>query len=355
MDPSQLIPATDPIAVHWLWFESLALITFVAHLLFMNVMFGGSIIALVSLRPQKGGGVSPVPKELSTRLPTLLALTVNLGVAPLLFVQVLYGHFLYTSNILMAVFWLSVVVLVILAYYLLYIYDFTYTALAGKRGLVLGTSVILLICVSFIFSNAMTMMIVPASWTAYFTNSHGTLLNLSDPTLIPRYLHFVCAALAVGGLFIALVGYCNLRKGKQGEELLSTGLRWFTHATLAQFVIGTWFLLTLKREVLLAFMGDNVLETAVFLGSLAVSLVALYAGFTKQILIAVGATVVTVTLMAVMRAMLRLEYLAPYFHPSQLELHPQYSPLWLFVIALVIGLALVAYMLKLYLRANKEA
>jgi hypothetical protein len=355
MDPTQLIPATDPISVPWMWFEGLDLVTFVAHLLFMNVMFGGSIIALLSLRAQKRGGVSPVPEELSARLPTLLALTVNLGVAPLLFIQVLYGHFLYTSTILMAVFWLSVILLVILAYYLLYIYDFKYRALEGRRGLILGLSMALLFCVSFIFSNAMTMMIVPATWTAYFGNAQGTLLNLSDPTLIPRYLHFVLAALAVGGLFIAFLGYGKIRNGNDGEALLTSGLRWFTHATLAQFVIGTWFLLSLKRDVLLAFMGNNVMETAVFLGSLAVSLVALYAGFTRRVVLAVGATVATVFLMAVMRAMLRLEYLAPYFHPSNLELHPQYGPLWLFGIVLGVGLVLVVYMLKLYLRANKGA
>jgi hypothetical protein len=353
MDPSQLIPATDPISVPWIWFEALGVLTFVLHLLFMNAMFGGSIIALVA-KGQGGQGGSPVAKSLSTKLPTLVALTVNMGVAPLLFAQVIYGHLLYTSTILMAVYWLSIIVLVISAYYLLYYYDFKYDVLGGKRKPVLAVAVVLLVAVSFIFSNAMTLMLVPEAWKGYFSNTSGTLLNLSEPTLIPRYLHFVVAAMAVGGLFVALIGYLLTRKGEDGEPYVSTGLKWFTTLTLAQFVIGTWFLVSLKREVMLAFMGDNGVETGVFLISLAVSLVALYAGFTRRIVLAVASTVATVALMAVVRSMVRLEYLKPYFHPSDLTLAPQFSPLVLFVVTLVIGLGIVAYMIKLYLRAGKE-
>jgi len=353
MDPSQLLPATDPISVPWIWFEALGILTFVLHLLFMNAMFGGCIIALV-VKGKGKDGVHPVAKSLSTKLPTLVALTVNMGVAPLLFAQVIYGHLLYTSTILMAVYWLSIIALVISAYYLLYYYDFKYDVLVGKRKLVLGLAVILLVAVSFIFSNAMTLMIVPDAWVGYFSNPSGTLLNLSDPTLIPRYLHFVVAAMAVGGLFIALIGYMQTRKGEDGEFFITTGLKWFTTMTLVQFVIGTWFLLSLKREVMLTFMGDNGLYTAMFLASLAMSLVALYAGFTRRIMLAVGSTVATVVLMAIVRAMIRWEYLAPYFHPSHLTLNPQYSPLILFVVSLIIGLGLVAYMINLYLRAGKE-
>jgi hypothetical protein len=353
MDPSQLIPATDPISVPWIWFEVLGILTFVLHLLFMNAMFGGSIIALF-VKGRNGQGISPVAKSLSTKLPTLVALTVNMGVAPLLFAQVIYGHLLYTSTILMAVYWLSIIVLVISAYYLLYYYDFKFDVLGGNRKLVLGLAIALLVAVSFTFSNAMTLMIVPDVWTGYFSNTSGTLLNLSDPTLIPRYLHFVTASMAVGGLFVALLGYMLTRKGEEGEPYISIGLKWFTSLTLAQFIIGTWFLLSLKREVMLAFMGDNGVATGVFLSALTVSLVALYAGFTRRILLSVGAIVVTVSLMATVRSMVRLEYLKPYFHPSDLTLAPQVSPFVLFLVTLAIGLVAVAYMINLYLRSGKE-
>ncbi|GAU07776.1 hypothetical protein [Desulfoplanes formicivorans] len=353
MDPSQLIPATDPISVPWIWFEALGILTFVVHLLFMNAMFGGSIIALV-VREKGRSRMHPVAQSLASKLPTLVALTVNMGVAPLLFIQVIYGNFLYTSTILMAVYWLSIVVLVILAYYLLYYHAFKYDVLANNRKLVMAMVVALFMVVAFFFSNAMTLMIVPPAWEGYFSNVSGTLLNLTDPTLIPRYLHFVVAAMAVGGLFVALLGYMQRRQNKDGEPQITIGLQWFTSMTLVQFVIGTWFLLSLKREVMLAFLGDNGFATAVFLVALAVSLLALYAGFTRRILLAAGSTVALVSLMAIVRALLRWEYLAPYFHPSDLTLQPQYSPLVMFILFLVVGLGVVAYMLHLYLSAGKE-
>ncbi len=353
MNPSQLLPTTDPISVPWFLFEALGILTFVLHLLFMNAMFGGSIIALFSIGKDKQGW-HPIAKSLSTKLPSMVALTVNLGVAPLLFVQVIYGHLLYTSTVLMAAYWLSIVVLGISAYYLLYYYDFKYDALGGKRTLVLGLAVALLVAISFIFSNAMTLMELPEAWKGYFANPSGTLLNLSDPTLLPRYLHFVIAAIAVGGLFVALLGYLNNRKGEDGELFITIGLKWFNTMTLVQFVVGSWFLVSLKREVMLSFMGKNIVNTSVFMVSLLLTLASLHAGFTRRVLQAVGTTVANVALMAIVRAMVRWEYLAPYFHPSSLTLKPEYSPFILFVVSLLLGLLVVAYMVNLYVRAGKE-
>ena len=114
MNPSDLIPTAEAIPVHWLWFKILLIVTFVLHILFMNVLLGGTILSFWgNLRKASKNDVS---HELSGRLPTITAMTVNLGVAPLLFLQVIYGNFIYVSSVLMAVYWLSVIGLVILAY-----------------------------------------------------------------------------------------------------------------------------------------------------------------------------------------------------------------------------------------------
>ena len=63
-----------------------------------------------------------------------MAFAVNFGVAPLLFVQVLYGHLFYTSSILVAVFRLAVIPLLIVAYYALYLHGFRFGVLVGERG-----------------------------------------------------------------------------------------------------------------------------------------------------------------------------------------------------------------------------
>lgn len=56
-------------------------------------------------------------------MPKILALAVNFGIAPFLFLQVLYGNYLYPGILLMAVWWMSIVMAVMLAYYGLYISD----------------------------------------------------------------------------------------------------------------------------------------------------------------------------------------------------------------------------------------
>jgi len=61
----------------------------------------------------------------------------HLGVAPLLFLQVLYGRLFFTSSILMAGFWLAVVPLLIVAYYCAYV-----VAFRGQRTRVGGTAVV---------------------------------------------------------------------------------------------------------------------------------------------------------------------------------------------------------------------
>jgi hypothetical protein len=55
---------------------------------------------------------------------------------------------------------------------------------------------------------------------------------------------------------------------------------------------------------------------------------------------------VTVAFMVINRADLRSLYLEKYFNPASLKLNPQYSVMLLFFVVFIIGLLVVAYMLK---------
>jgi hypothetical protein len=127
---------------------------------------------------------------------------VNLGVPPLLFLQVLYGQFLYSSAILSAVYWMLLVAVVMSSYGLLYVHAGRAKRglFGGAAGLPLSLAVCGLLATSFILTNVMSLMLRPDSWSQYFFDAKGTILNLGDPTFLPRWLHFVFASLAVGGL-----------------------------------------------------------------------------------------------------------------------------------------------------------
>jgi hypothetical protein len=139
-------------------------------------------------------------------LPTLMTYLINLGVPPLLFAQLLYGHALYTSSVLIGVWWLAVIGLLVVIYSLLYIN--TARLAAGKScwqpalaSLLLGG------LVAYIFSTNMTLMLRPDAWTALWrADPTGRGLVWGDATLLPRWLYMLCGGLTVGGLTAVMLG-----------------------------------------------------------------------------------------------------------------------------------------------------
>lgn len=354
MDPKTLIPAAGPVPVPWGWFEGLSLATFIIHLLFMNIVLGGALIMLVQeLRGKGRAGSSPLQAPLAKSTPTMLALAVNFGVAPLLFTQVLYGQFLYTSCVLMAWQWLGIAGVVMLAYYGLYLYDFKFESLQQGRTLLTGGVAVLLLVTAFTFTNVMTLMLSPERWVGYFSNQSGFSLSMGDASLWPRFLHVVLSALAIAGLFMAVLAR---RRGEAMDSAaLTGGLRWFFWPTALQVLVGAWYAHTLPKQFLKLLVGGDLLHTAVFFAGLATTAAGLWFAKKRSVYMAASATVVTVALMAGLRALLRSHVLAEFYSPQSLVVTGQYSPMWLFFIALVLGGGVMIYILRLAARAGKEA
>ncbi len=354
MDPAALIPEALPIPVEWGWFYAFLLLTFIIHLLFMNVMLGSSVIALVHHLRGKAE-TEPLTVDISRKLPFIVAFTVNFGVAPLLFLQVLYGQFLYTSSVLMAVYWLAVVGLVMLAYVSAYIYDFKYVSLGAPRTVFIAVTAVCLLATAFIYTNNMTLMLNPQVWPEYFNQPGGTILNLGDPTLIPRYLHFVVASLAVAGLFLALLWQ---RKATQGEpdaqRWVTHGMAWFAYSTMVQVAVGIWFLVALPQHILLLFMGGSVLHTSVLLVGVSLAVLSVITAMRQKVYLTTGLLITTVTVMVFQRDLLRDAYLSPYFVISDRVVTHEQLPLILFIGTLVLGLGAIAWMLKQAAMAGKE-
>ncbi len=351
MNPIDLIPSPDSIPVHWGWFKLFLTVTFFLHLLLMNAMVGTAFISFACRRsPLKDRIGALVSKNLTLIIP----FTINFGVAPLLFLQLLYGNFMYVSSQLIAVYWLFAVLLMMIVYYAAYYSKFNFPKLKEKSKLYLsGTIVILFLMIAFIFSNNMTLMLNPSVWIRYFDNPHGTLLNLADPSLIPRFLHFMIASAAVGGLFIALLGLNPMKKASADIPVVHYGMKWFTYATLVQTVAGFWFLMSLPREVMLLFMGGSAVHTAILMISLVLTGVVVLSGISNRVKTSLASALGLIFLMVVMRDFVRTAYLQPYFDLSRLEVTGQYSPLVIFLAALAFGLAGVVYVLGISMRTKE--
>ena len=131
-----IVPAPDvmPLPAPVGLMEFLLVFTFILHLVPMNFLFGGGLLAAIShMRAGKDERHLRLARRLLELLPVVIAFTVTLGVAPLLFVQVLYGQFLYSSSILMANAWFLVVPALMIGYYIAYLLKFKWESLAGMR------------------------------------------------------------------------------------------------------------------------------------------------------------------------------------------------------------------------------
>ncbi len=341
-----LIPQPDTIPVAWGWFQFLLLLTFPLHLLAMNAMVGGLLIG-VSQHFQGRPVNLRLAHRLAVLLPLVIAIAVNFGVAPLLFSQVLYGHLFYTSSILMAVYWLAVIPILILAYYGAYLYDFRFDDL-GAGGRWLGLAVLLMLFViGYFFANNMHLMLLTERFAGYFERMDGSMLASTDPVLLPRYLHMMLGAVAIGGLFVTLAGRFRADRDRDMAGLAeATGMKTFFWATVVNIAVGSWFLVTLPRGTMLLFMGGNIGASVCFVLSLLLTAGMLVAAWKRKFWLTFWHAVATVVLMTFMRAWMRSDYLREVFNLGQLEVVPEYSPMIFFFVVLIAGIVCIGWMLK---------
>jgi hypothetical protein len=346
-------PLPQPAPTLLLW--GLLLLTFFLHLVPMNLALGGSVIALVArLRARAGDTHAAHLAGLFAKvLPTVMAATVTLGVAALLFVQVLFGRAFFASAVLMAWPWLSVVVLVMAAYHASYRLAFTTAGGTGRVGLASAVA-LLLVAVGFVYTNNMSMML-RADQFATFTaaGTPGLRLNTDDGTLVPRFLHMVLGAIAVAGVATAMVGV--LRRRTQPEFAvwaMRFGSGWAAAATFLNLLVGSWWLMALPRDVLLRFMGRDPAAAVVLMVGVACGLIVLVAFAMASRAIdpspavrggawALGLTLVT---MLFTRDQVRESAFATLGLEPARWVEAQWLPFSIFVVLLIAALAVVAWM-----------
>jgi len=354
MNLASLLPAPDLLQVPWGWFQLLLSVTFLLHLLVMNIMLGLAIIAFANhvFRPS----MTAENQLISKKLPFTIAFTINFGVAPLLFLQVLYGHLMYTSSVLMAVFWLAIIPLLILAYYGAYIYNLKFTQLPGLHTLLTAFIATVFLAIAFFFTTNTSLMVSPGSWPRYFDHPEGLLLNFGDPTLIPRYLHSVLASVAVSGLALGLYYDWKARQGDRSAAMHIAGaMNWFAYATILNFGIGTWYFGGLPPSIRTVTGAAGAFTLFFLIAGIAAAILAVIHGLRCRVRHAATAIVGSIIFMVAMRELVRRQTLAPWFSTSDLEVAPQYSPLLLFLLIFAGGLYLVWYMIRLVLPSDSSA
>jgi hypothetical protein len=356
-----LVPQPDPLpqpAAAWLLWALLQA-TFLLHVLAMNLVLGGAILALhcrLQRSPAEAAQRARFLQLFDRALPVAIAATVTLGVAPLLFVQVLYGRVFFVSSILMGWFWLAVVLLLIGAYYGAY-----WLALRGdgrgRAGRWLASLMTLAFAsVAFLqVTNASRGLRLSTLLEAFRRDPRGLTLNLGDPSFWPRYLHLLLGAVAVAALVLAFVG--ALRRAEDpafARWALRRGTAIFGVATVANVFVGLLFLVALPKPVLVRLAGGDaqamgLLASGILLGvALAgAALLALGARDPARAARALGVLMLaTLVSMLLLREEIRRITLREAGYAAAAWVTPQWGPFMVFVASLAVGAATIVWMVR---------
>jgi hypothetical protein len=361
------IPQPDPLALPapaWLLW-ALLLLTFFLHLIPMNLVLGGSIIgAIARVRGQKAD--RPHEAQLAhiivKAMPVLISATVTLGVAALLFLQVLYGRVFFASAVVIGWWWLSVIGLLIVTYYAAYLMAMREANL-GAAGVVLAWLVAAVVgVIALIYGNNMTLMLKPAGMvTLYAAGGGGSQLNLVDRALLPRHLHMVLGAIAVSGLAIAGLGVLRVKQDAAfGRWALRSGAFICTAATVVNIFAGLWWLAALPRDVLLRFMGGDMRAVGELLAGILLTLTG--AGHTVlavtakrpgvMVTISAAALFAGIAMMLLTRDAVRRFSLDLAGYQPVNWVAPQWGPIVIFFVLLGAAIATVAWMTRALARAD---
>ena len=188
---------------NWL-LEILIVVLFLAHILFVNLMVGGSLLAVTF---EIIGLSRPKYDELARRIGQTItvnkSLAVVLGVGPLLCINLLYTVWFYSANALTGYAWISIVPLVIAAFLATYIHKYTWdrwTGPAKRYHIGIGAfGSFLFLTIPLIFLSNVNLMLFPDMWP----DVTGFFSSLALGNVFPRYFHFLTASLALTGLFLA--------------------------------------------------------------------------------------------------------------------------------------------------------
>ena len=259
------LPALDPMPIPgppWL-FHVLWLVTFAIHVVGVNVVLGSSILGTFASLDRDLAFGRPVARLFAEASTWAIALTITFGIAPLLFLQVLYGRLFYSATVILAPAWLGLLLFLMAAYYLTYAAK--YRLRAGKgAALPFALSALLFLAVAAIQIAVHLLSVQPSRWSGALASGWSVL---SDPSFWPRFLHFVLAGVTLAGVLLAWI---SVRRAPAAEDRgtaaarASWGVKIALLATLLQLVVGLWLTISVPRDVLLGLMRGGAATMAPF-------------------------------------------------------------------------------------------
>jgi hypothetical protein len=204
------------------WYLTLYVLTLVLHVLFMNYSLAGS--GWVALHAFRQGSALARPDDrprsvtgiLVDWLPAMLSGAITAGVAPLLFLQILYRQSFYTANLLLFHRWMAILPVLIVGFYALYLLRGAWLRQRGSLATaVMG--IVPLLCLAFTgwawTENHLLGLREPGQWAEAY--EQGRVFH-SDWRLVPRLFLWSCGAVPT---FAAVIGWQVAWYQSQGDSV----------------------------------------------------------------------------------------------------------------------------------------
>ncbi len=189
-------------------FQVLMVLTFAMHITMVNLVVGSTFVALLEAARKTDHSLK-LAKALGRVITVSLSIAIVLGVAPLLFVQVIYDPFWYTANTMSAFYALMFLVLVTGGFYAaygFYLGNRNSDASSFSSGWAWLALIFMLLAAVIIHMLSMEQL-MPAQWKSWVITPEGSYLTDGGQFhgFSPgRFLHFILSSFAVTGVFMML-------------------------------------------------------------------------------------------------------------------------------------------------------
>jgi hypothetical protein len=363
MDISEMLKSLqDPMGVPFypLVFQILLVLTFALHIIFVDLVIGGSFMAVYSyFRP--GKYYKALSKSFAKATTINLSLTIVLGVAPLLFMQVIYDPFWYTSNVLSASWMIGILFVLMSAFSFAYV--FYLKANKGKQHIAIwGILSFLLVILAAVIMHAVSYQaLLPEKWLSWYMNNNK--VNLYGAQLhafqLPRFLHFIVASFALTGIFMMLYSWYFWKREDMDNDYIAwvgkAGAKMALIFTVLQMAVGIWWLLSLPANF-------HFYTNYMFLIGVPVAVILLFVLIKAQsdprryALPVAVITLIIVLAMSSLREVLRMLYVGRYnYSLYNYKLNISYGSTALFLVSFVMGIIIVGYMATVVFKMGRSS